>query len=284
MSHDELFSPEGESTRKANSKSSSGGGMRLVLIIMAALGSLTLLCCCGIGIFSYQMMPQLEDDPQQAQKVLDDIITIDLPAGYAPKMAMSMRIPMLMRARGVLVEGPVNDQGSKGFLAIGRIEGKVAQEQEFLDSIEDAMRKEVGDDRMQTISTETLTLTVDGQEIDFTIIKGTTSGHAGGGNIVEILDESDEPAEPADPEQPADPPEAEPAQDPQPEQPPADPQPPEDVAPEQADPAPAGKKVVYQVRGILPSSKGKILLLMIVPGEEWDEDQVRSMLESIQVR
>lgn len=277
MSNDELFSPEGDSERQSRSKPGSGGGLRLVLMIMAALGSLTLLCCCGIGIFSYQMVPQLVDDPQQAQKALDDIITIDLPAGYAPKMAMSMRIPMLMRARGVLVEGPVNDQGSQGFLAIGRIEGKIAQEQEFMDNIEVTMRKELGDEQMKLISSETLTVTIDGQEVDFTIIKGTTPDRGRGRKLADEPDAEEAPADPADPA------EADPDQPPQPEQPP---EAPDEEAPPQAeaDPPPAGEKVVYQVRGILPSSKGKVLLLMILPEEEWDEDQVRKMLESIQVR
>lgn len=249
MNDDELFRPEGDV--RSSAAKSSGCGWKFLLILLAVTGGVSLLCCCGIGISMYSMVPNIVEDPAQAEIALKEILTLDLPDGFRPKVAVSMNLLGFMRVRGVVVEA--GEQ--QGMMIVVRLQGAMVQQGNVVQQIEEAIRQETKQADMVIESTESRSFEIEGQQVEFLFMKGRL---AQGAAVKAVELQEEEPA-------PVDPPREAPAED-QAEQ-----------------PNPPAERGMYQVRAMIPTADGPVLFLLILDEKEWNEDDVVRMIESIQL-
>ncbi|MFN3160301.1 MAG: hypothetical protein ACE37I_13370 [Rubinisphaera brasiliensis] len=293
MTQDDLFRPEGD---EPPPQKSSGCGMRFLLILLISVTGLSLLCCCGIGISLYSMAPKIEEDPAIAQKTLDRIMSITLPEGYEPKISLAMNVFSLINAQGVIIESA----SEKSILILARFKGSLIEQGDIVQQIEDAMTEEVDDSDMVIESQEKREFEINGQTVEFTFLKGRTTDSDGDEKPADPADadlgapeevpggdDAVEPAEtdPAASEEPAETPAAETPEEPAAENAAPNAAPAEEAA-EAAEPeaeAPQGEEM-RQVRAMIPSSDGPVLFLLIVPEDEWNEQDVVDMIESIELK
>ena len=278
---DELFHPEGDTraTRPVSEKPSGGCG-RSLLLLFAIAGGLSLLCCCGIGISIYSVVPRVDDDPVIARQVLQELITIDLPERYTPQMALRMNLFQLMQIRGVLVRGANEDD----LLIIAKMKGSMAQDADVRTQIEQALRTE-SSEADTLLSSETRTFEISCQPVEFPFLKKQGQAAEVHREMVEQLGEqpaAENPDAPAPEEVPVAP-EAPPT-DPPAETPPAEvPAETPEAAPGEAAPEIQPQPIFYEVRAMLPATDGPLMFLLIVDEANWDEDEVVRMIESIQL-
>ncbi|MBB01655.1 MAG: hypothetical protein CMJ47_03305 [Planctomyces sp.] len=290
MTQEDLFRPEGD---EPPPQKSSGCGMRFLLILLVSVTGLSLLCCCGIGISLYSMAPKIEDDPAVAQKTLDRIMSITLPDGYEPKISLAMNVFSLINVHGVIIESA----SEKSILILARFKGSLIEQGDIVKQIEDAMTEEVDDSDMVIESQEQREFEINGQTVEFTFLKGRTADSDGDEQLAEPDDadpaapeempDADEPAEtdPASVEEPAETPATETPEQPAAENAAPNAAPAEEAA-EAAEPeaeAPQGEEM-RQVRAMIPSGDGPVLFLLIVPEDEWNEQDVVDMIESIELK
>lgn len=245
MNDDELFRPEGD-VRPSSAKS-SGCGWKFLLILLAVTGGVSLLCCCGIGISMYSMVPNIVEDPVQAEIALKEILTLDLPDGFSPKVAVSMNLLGFMRVRGVVVEA--GEQ--KGMLIVVRLQGAMVQQGDVVRQIEEAIRQETKQADMVIESTESRSFEIEGQQVEFLFMKGRLAQGAAV-EAVELQEEEPAPVDPA-------------------------------VEDRAEQPKAPGDRGMYQVRAMIPSADGPVLFLLILDEKDWNEDDVVRMIESIQL-
>jgi len=65
-------------------KTGMSSGMKALLILGAIGGACFLLCCGGIALFVYSMVPKMSRDPAAINAARDNIAKIDLPKGFEP--------------------------------------------------------------------------------------------------------------------------------------------------------------------------------------------------------
>lgn len=173
---DELFTPEGNQPVDSGfrpdpssvNQQKSGCGMKAFLIFLAALGGLTLLCCCGIGISIYSMVPEIEENPAIAKQNLSRMITIDLLEGFEAKSSFKMNMFSLISMDGVLVENP--ESGAIIFLEFS---GSLAENKEMQDSFREAIGSGKSNDDINIQEQQSREVAIDGQKFKFNFIQGT---------------------------------------------------------------------------------------------------------------
>ncbi|MCG6157903.1 hypothetical protein [Rubinisphaera margarita] len=168
---DDVFRPEGEEPRR----SERGCGMNCLLLGLAGIGAAMLLCCCGVGISLYSLAPTIDEDPQIAGETLNDLIDIELPEDYSPQMSASMNLMGMGNVRGAVVEVGENE----GALIIVGMQGRLAQDERFMNQVRESLRERVGNADYEVTESETRQVTIDGQEVEFTFSKGRTKASEG---------------------------------------------------------------------------------------------------------
>jgi len=293
MTQDDLFRPEGDASPD---KKSSGCGLRFLLILLVSVTGLSLLCCCGIGISMYSMVPKIEDDPAVAQQTLDELLQIKLPERFTPEMAIRMNVLGFINVKGVIVESTSKD----GMLIVVRLRGSLVEQGDFVTQIEDSIKDEVDDSDMVIESRETRQFEIDGQPVEFTFLKGRRNDGSNQNLDEQEGEESQEetepvsedadaqtevetvesaPAEPAT-DAPASPTESETDTDTAP----ADNEAPAEQPAENGEGKEDDARVMRQVRALIPGKDGPTLFLLIVPEDEWNEQEVVDMIESIELK
>ncbi|MBL4884869.1 MAG: hypothetical protein JKY95_10085 [Planctomycetaceae bacterium] len=179
--NDELFTPEGnqpiDSDYRSNpgsiNKQKTGCGLKVFLIVLASMGGLSLLCCCGIGISLYSMVPQIEQNPVIAQQELETILKIELPEGFEPQGTIKMKAFSLISMNGVFISSPEDD----GMIMVMGFSGTLATDQGVLDSIRDSIdtgNTEIEVDEIEKGDEQTHERTINGEVVKFQFIKGKT--------------------------------------------------------------------------------------------------------------
>lgn len=84
---------------QAVEKQGMSSGAKLLLILAIIFLLCVLACCGGIGIFMYQasayMKDALTEDPAIIDQRRAELLDIDIPEGFAPKISIDMKVPMM---------------------------------------------------------------------------------------------------------------------------------------------------------------------------------------------
>jgi len=92
-------------------KAGMGSGMKVFLILLAVFGGLAVLCCGGIGLFSYfaatTAMEAMSQDPVKIEQVRGEIADLSIPADFKPEVSMNLKVPLTdQHIRFVVYTGP----------------------------------------------------------------------------------------------------------------------------------------------------------------------------------
>jgi len=103
--------------------------MKVLLIILGVSGFFALLCCGGMLWFYSQVELAISEQPADAKAMLDQLVEIDLPAGFQPKGTMSADF-LVMQFRIATYERVPAEEGDKeappqGALMIGEIDSRI---------------------------------------------------------------------------------------------------------------------------------------------------------------
>lgn len=208
----EYEAEEPSSRKKAQAKQGMSTGAKVAIILGICAGVL-LLVCCGAGFyFAGKVGQAITQDPAEIDKIRQEIVSqIDIPAGLAPAAGMDFSIAG--QGMKMAVYGQGAQENPTHMLLLMKMTIQADEEQ-----MRQEMQKSAG--RQQTInveSSETKTVTIDGQEVDFRFAKGKSD---------------------------------------------------KGVA-------------VREVSGVFAGNGGAVMLMMLVPEEEWDEAEAIRVLESI---
>jgi hypothetical protein len=110
------------------------------------------------------------DSPEQAQKLAQDIVDYDLPAGYQEQGAFNMGIMKIV----IITEGSENAQNTNRpviMLAAMPLSGSM-DEEEML-QIQSNMQRTMGDQNVDMELVEEKTVTIRGQEVSLSVYEGT---------------------------------------------------------------------------------------------------------------
>ncbi|MCA9052782.1 MAG: hypothetical protein KDA75_03045 [Planctomycetaceae bacterium] len=200
------------SRKRTRAKEGMSTGAKVAIILGICAGVL-LLVCCGAGFYFFgKIGKSLTEDPAEIESIRQDIVSqIDIPAGFAPAAGFDFSIAG--QGMKMAIYGQGTEQNPSHMLMLMKMSIQADPEQ-----MRQEMQKSAG--RQQTInveSSETKTVTIDGQEVDFRFAKGKTD---------------------------------------------------KGVA-------------VREVSGAFAGNGGAVMLLMLVPEEDWDEAQAIQVLESI---
>ena len=83
---------------QAVEKKGMSSGARLLLILAILFLLCVLVCCGGIGILMYQASAYMKDAFTEDPAIIDqrraELLDIDVPEGFAPKVSIDMKVPM----------------------------------------------------------------------------------------------------------------------------------------------------------------------------------------------
>lgn len=149
------------------------GGMSMLSKVLLALGCggllAGLLCCGGIVYFGMNAI-QVTEDPQQIAKIQQEVADIELPDSLPPKMGMNMNMFGAFKMKMV---GFGDEQAE--YLLLMSIEVSGANPADMDQQIRQEANKQMNQQGKEVRITdqETKTLTIDGEEREFSFGKGT---------------------------------------------------------------------------------------------------------------
>jgi hypothetical protein len=136
---------------------------KILLIILAVVVIGAVLCCGGIGLFMYSNPPI--KTTQTAAEVVEKtnaIVDIDIPPAFHPVMAMDMNM-YVMTMQMVAYDG----QGS-GMLMIAQVQAPQGADQaQMQQQMRQSMQQQNMGEQLSVKNSETKTVKVDGQDVDF---------------------------------------------------------------------------------------------------------------------
>lgn len=141
-----------------------------VLLAIAVLSGLSMLLCCG-GVFWFARNAiQIADQPQEIQRIREQLMRIEIPDQYQPRGAVSvnlwLRMEMVAYTRG--------DEQNDGGVMLMQISAPGQQTQDELRQAFEKHRREQGQDQKIDIENrETRSFTIDGREVEFEFLTGT---------------------------------------------------------------------------------------------------------------
>ncbi len=277
MSRDEVFDPEAGA--HSNSEKKSGCGWKFVLLLLVITGAVSFLCCIGLSIGFYSMVPKIKEDSAVAKQTLDEIMTIELPESLTPKTAFSMNMFSFLKARGAVLTG----HGESSLLAIASLKGSLATDANMQQEIEKIIKDQTSGEEMTVIDSEIREFEINGQTVPFTFIKGEIRNSAEvelNDDAVDAPVDSGEESEPAAAEPPAPPLENNAAEEAASEEPATES---DDMTEQTEEAAAAGTQTFRQVRAMIPATQGVVLFWLFMEEENWNEEEIVKMIESIQL-
>ncbi len=155
-----------------------GGGSKLLLGIGIGCG-LVLLLCCGGGVALFligKSAVQIETTPAQVSTVAQGITDMDVPAGFEPKMSMSMKVPFANKK--IMTMAFYTGPNEKGMIMVADFGQEMAgnNPEQMKLQIEQSLRQQQQGEGAQNLQMEgeakEVKISVRGQESTFTIQKG----------------------------------------------------------------------------------------------------------------
>jgi hypothetical protein len=144
-----------------------------VLLILLAVFVVAAVLCCGLGYFFVFRNLNLKTykTPAEVEQLTQEIVPIEIPAGYSPVMGMKMNL------FGTGVEMAMYDTPGKGLLQLVGLSGQAVNDPNTQQQLDAQMRAQGGGSphRIDVSGTEKKTVTVNGQETEFTVETGTES-------------------------------------------------------------------------------------------------------------
>lgn len=95
------------------------GGPATVALIFLAVGMIGICAVCGGGVYLFQ--PHLADDERSVGPLMDDVLSIDVPASFEPRGTIEWNLAFLMSLRGAYYE--TADRQQEGVLMFLAVEG-----------------------------------------------------------------------------------------------------------------------------------------------------------------
>ena len=187
-------------------------GAKVAIILGICVGVAMLVCCGVAAYFMRQVTKAMTTEPAEIAAIRDGIVSqIDVPADYGPMMGMDFT--MAGQGMKMVLYGQGTEENPEKLLILMKMMVAADAEQ-----MRREMEKSAGQQRQIVVeSSETKTVTIDGQEVDFRFAKGELDNGT----------------------------------------------------------------PVREVSGAFSGEGGAVMLMLIVPEEEWDERAAIDMLESI---
>lgn len=151
-------------------------GAKVLLGLGIGCGVLVLLCCGGIGAFTFFSVRSVQraasEDPATIRQVTESIVTIDVPPALEPKFSLDWTIPFVNSSVWAAVYADQKDHSSLVLFQIDKELGNAeAMKLQFQQSLRDAGReewKEVDLDDSETVEVE-----INGEKAKFEVGSGT---------------------------------------------------------------------------------------------------------------
>jgi hypothetical protein len=139
-------------------------GTKVLLIVGSVFGVLAVLCC-GFGFYIYNRITKsVTDDPAKIAAIRQEIVTINIPAGFAPAHGMDLGIwRMKMKMAAYMRQAEV--------LMLMEIPG-VASDEEMRKQMEEAFEKQGQKQDVKVQQRDVRKITIDGKEYPFEFSQG----------------------------------------------------------------------------------------------------------------
>lgn len=161
---------EGPAGNVAAPKTGMSSVVKILLIILAAcvLGA---VLCCGGGYWYFSRSVSTVMTPAEVNQLTQEMISIDIPEDFSPLMGMKMNI------FGIDMKMTMYQPKGDGMLQLMRLSGQALNDPQAQQQIDMQMRQQgAGSPNQVAIkNSETKTITVDGNEVEFTFGTGTES-------------------------------------------------------------------------------------------------------------
>lgn len=160
--------PHGSLDAPAPRKSNTA---KILLIILAVLVIGGVLCCGGLGLFFYFNQPiKTTNVPAEVEEKTAAIADIDIPEGFRPVMAMDMNM-FFMTMQMAFYDG----QGS-GMLMIAQVQAPAGtDEAQMQQQLRTSMQQQNMGEQLTVKNSETKTLQVNGEDVDFMFSTATNN-------------------------------------------------------------------------------------------------------------
>jgi hypothetical protein len=160
--------PQGDLHTQPPRKSNTA---KILLIILAVVVIGAVLCCGGIGLFMYSN-PPVKTTSNQAEitEKTNAIADIEILPGFRPVMAMDMNM-YVMTMQMAFYDG----QGS-GMLMIAQVQAPQGADQaQMQQQMRQSMQQQNMGEQLTIKNSETKTIQIDGQDVDFLFSTATNS-------------------------------------------------------------------------------------------------------------
>ncbi len=219
MSNDS-FNDEFDDGRAA--KPGMSTGVKVLIGLLVGGGILGLLCCGGMIYLGKQAADgfKVVETPAEVDALTKEIIQIDIPEQFTGKMGMKLNFIVFSMEMAVY-EGVTSDSQ---LMIIQTTQPGAASPEEQMEEIKRQMEQqgqsgEFDQQELQDAETETKSLTVRGQPVDFQFTTGMGED---------------------------------------------------------------GETTIHQISGAFPSGEGLVILMIQMPDEDYNEEEIVKMIESIQ--
>jgi hypothetical protein len=154
------------------------GTSKVLLGLGIGCGVLVLLCCGALGVGSFALyrfaQKSVIEDPARIEEIQDEIVSIQIPEAFQPKLAIDARMPFTgeMLMRGVVYTVPDEE---KGVMLLGEVNGKYAGSTDDLErQLKESMSGQQHRDRddFEVLESEKLETKIHDEDAEFQIAKG----------------------------------------------------------------------------------------------------------------
>ncbi len=144
---------------------------KILLIVLGIVVIGALLCCGGGGLFFYTQRPlQTTTAPAEVKAKTAAIADIDVPEGFTPAMAMDMNLYVMT------MQMTFYDGHGSGMLMVAQVQApQGANDAQMEQQLRTSMQQQNMGEQLTIKSSESKTVQVDGNDVDFMIAKATNN-------------------------------------------------------------------------------------------------------------
>jgi hypothetical protein len=139
-----------------------------VLLIVLAVIVLAGLLCCGGGVWWYLQNVEQTTEPAKIQAWTQEIVPIEVPADYTPTIGFKVNWFSVFSFVMTFYSTP-----GGGTFALTDVRGEGANDPQARQQMDAQMRQQGAAHQINVTNTENRTVTINGQEVEFTFATGT---------------------------------------------------------------------------------------------------------------
>ena len=156
---------EDSKPRRRRAEPSGGTNWGKILLILFGIGLLSIVLCCGGGFYMFKDAGT--DDPAKIALIQKEIVEIDIPADLQPAVGVNVNLFFMKMKMAVY-----NPQSATSLMLMQmQLAGQSKEQMQASFKQQAGQQQQNRDFRME--SSETKTVKIDGQDVDFLIAKGT---------------------------------------------------------------------------------------------------------------